>query len=344
MLHDARITRTLNQLLDANVRFALDGRGTTNHCPMALCALAGMGATVGRLQAYFDMWEKRFALPAPTVATAIAMAEWPNHVGDLAAFGVLRMTFETAVHAQGAGPVLEEVFLRLPFAPATGAFHAMIRIAYGLEAGHAGEIAAGLAAMVTTRLIVDCPTERAAPVSAAAGLEQLSRAFGGRVFAGSSITSRLRAVSIDPLFCAQLTPPPPVADLLNAMAPAAIALYLQTRNFTALHIVTSLHALRIIRSYLEPQFAQTLMAPMWVAACAAYVAIGSPSIDGRAALVAPKTANETAAPENSAWPALLSRAVESDDDHVVKMVYTCWREHAREPLPAYLTVAACLVA
>ena len=53
----------LHQLLDANQAFALNGRGTTNHCPMALHALHEMGASPARLQRFFAHWQANHALP-----------------------------------------------------------------------------------------------------------------------------------------------------------------------------------------------------------------------------------------------------------------------------------------
>ena len=54
----------LYALLDANQAFALNGRGTTNHCPMALHALHEMGASPRQLQHFFTHWQTTQALPA----------------------------------------------------------------------------------------------------------------------------------------------------------------------------------------------------------------------------------------------------------------------------------------
>ena len=56
----------LYSLLDANQAFALNGRGTTNHCPMALHALYEMGASPQQLQQFFTHWQNTRALPAGT--------------------------------------------------------------------------------------------------------------------------------------------------------------------------------------------------------------------------------------------------------------------------------------
>ncbi len=64
----------LYRLLDLNQEFELHAVGTTNHCPMALIALARMGASANRLQDFFDQWTKKYAIkrlalaePAPVV-------------------------------------------------------------------------------------------------------------------------------------------------------------------------------------------------------------------------------------------------------------------------------------
>ena len=54
----------LYPLLDANQSFALNGRGTTNHCPMALHALHEMGASPRQLRRFFAHWQTTQALSA----------------------------------------------------------------------------------------------------------------------------------------------------------------------------------------------------------------------------------------------------------------------------------------
>src|SRR5471032_2678946 len=84
----------LSELLDANARFDLAARGTTNHCPMALVALAEMGASPARLQAFFDMWEREYALSAPPIDAIISPHEWAGYLGEMDAFGALRLCFQ----------------------------------------------------------------------------------------------------------------------------------------------------------------------------------------------------------------------------------------------------------
>jgi len=115
-------------LLDANARFSLDAKGTTNHCPMALVALAKMGAPPSRLQAFFDYWEREYALLLPQRAEPVARAAWPAQQGRREAFDAVKLCFENWLAEADAAQVLAAVLQQIPAAPGSGAFHAWRRI------------------------------------------------------------------------------------------------------------------------------------------------------------------------------------------------------------------------
>jgi hypothetical protein len=328
---------TLQQLLDANGRFALNGKGTTNHCPMALCALAAMGAPPARLHEFFAQWERRFALPEASPGLRIVRESWPAYISQADAFAALRLCFQEWMMEDGPDAVIGQVFSRLPFAPASGAFHAVIRLAYGLEAMHDGEIAAGLAALVSGNLPIEIAVdEHRVAASVGAGLASLSAALHGAVFKGDMITTRLRAVALHPLFRSALSAAPRLTPLntmlLDDMARAAIQLYWQTNNFTAMHMVTGLHAVRRVFSHLPELAAEGLLPDLWQAFCAAYVSIGAPPLaEGKGHVLA-----DGADP----WPQLFRLALSSNDDHDIKTVYTCYCENLRAPSLLYSAAAA----
>lgn len=325
---------SLLQLLDDNARFALDARGTTNHCPMVLVALARMGATPERLRTFFAQWTEKYAISETQRGVAIAGDEWLAHVGNAAAFGSLQKHFHELIERDGATAVIGEVIRRAPCAPATGAFHALIRLAYGIEAGHAGEIAAGLAAYVATSLPIEIDWNGRRPAeSVDDGLASIPEHLLRKSWPPGSITGRLRAIAADPDFQSVMQAPPGGAALLDDMARASIALYWQKADFTVLHMVTGAYAARIVLAQLPAQTGDQLLVSMWTAFCAAYVSAGvvrSIPID------APQVTPD--------WPTVFRRAVASNDDHVIKMVYTCFRENMRDPESLYYQAAVRCVA
>lgn len=323
----------LAELLDANARFGLAARGTTNHCPMALVALAEMGASTARLQAFFDMWEREYALSAVPVDTLISRRDWSRNLGNTAAFGALRLCFLDWIAQAGPIPVVTEVLQQTPFAPATQAFHAIIRLAYGIEAAHSGEIASGLASLISSHLPLDVAMDETHVAdSVDAGFAHVAQAMSGVVVQGSSITSRLRAVTTDAKFAGAVLAPPVDAALLDSLARASIEAYWRRPDFTILHMVTATRAARIVFTELPDALVEQLMPRFWLALCAAYVTVGEvPDV------------NADVPDVSIDWRDVCRMAVASNDDHVIKMAYTCLCENRRRPSPLYLASAARLL-
>jgi len=319
---------TLQRLLDANRRFDLNGRGTTNHCPMALTALAAMGAPQERLDQFFTHWERRYAVTVEDHAP-LARDTWPDAVGRADLFCAARDCFAAWIAQDGADAVMQKIIGTISLAPASGAFHALIRLAYGLEAENESEIGAGLAALVCNKLGIDiAPEGRAPAASVADGLARLSQAMAGTRIEGTWIAPRLRAVAQLPTFQAALLAMPQDEDLLAALRYAALALYWQTDDFIALHMVTGMHAARIVLAHLPQATAQRYLPELWSAFCAAYVVIGAPPLQS------PQTD-----PVKQDWPALFALATASDDDHDIKLAHTCFEENRVSPSPLYHAAA-----
>ena len=76
------MTPALQQLLDAEAGFAPDyGGGLANHRPMALHALARLGADDARLEAFARHYEPRLAAAAPPQPWPAGMA-WADRLGQ----------------------------------------------------------------------------------------------------------------------------------------------------------------------------------------------------------------------------------------------------------------------
>lgn len=332
---------TLFTLLAANRRIALSCKGTTNHCPMALVALAEMGADGARLAQFFAYWEQKYALPAADTVTPVAREHWQSELGGNNFTG-LQQCFIDWIDEAGIDPVLQAVLQTIPFAPSSGAFHALIRLAYGLSSQYIPEIAAGLAYLVVNNLALPALPEAAACVAHPdMALAILSQAMAGSQYPGPSIVGRLRAVAADARFAPALRQVPLTPDFLAQLAQIAIAAYWQTNNFTVLHMVTSMHAARLVLARLPGKWHPRLLSELWLAVCAAYVSVGAP------ALTAPQSLIEKLNPDQRGgeqeWASLLARAILSNNDHVIKMTYSCHQEHLQYRSPLYFAAAKRLV-
>lgn len=315
------VQTALHALLDANQHFSPHGKDTALHCPMALMALAGMGATAADLLRFHRHWVTTQARPLEPSGSAIVWADWPQQVGEGSAFAALRQCFLEQIAAIGPEAVVAAVMTALPFSPATGAFHPVIRLAAGLVAGHHAEVASGLAAYVSGYFAPGVTMQgRTASESFHAALQRLGDGFGGSRFAGEWITERLAAVAADPRLegCLQ-GPPANVADL-QPVRHLALDLYLSTGDFAAMHGVTGLHAVAIVQEHIPALTIEQVLPGSWLALVLLTVMLGVPELKELA------TSNE---PTN--WPALLSEAITRNDDHGIKLTWTCHQSWLRDP-------------
>jgi hypothetical protein len=308
---DARSTR--DRLLTEQLRFdARTRRGLSNHLPMALVALERLGAGADALQATFDAYADRSLDPRRDEALLDTMR------ARLADDGV-----EATVRRQLAG---------LASSPASEWFHSMIRLAYALDAAHDAMVAGALADWAARRRPLSSPAPRGAePVrSASVAFAALRRAELDHPASHAD----LEAVARQPAFVAG------IADIrvdleLDDLAAAAIAAHLTGGNLATLHLVTGVHAARVVGRWIEDDAVRAELARRTVQAVAAgYLAGGALPLPDADHL----DACRAAAPRD--WHALHAGAVRSDDAHVAKLVYTCHAELSATGDPLYAWVAA----
>jgi hypothetical protein len=209
--------------------------------------------------------------------------------------------------------MLPQVLPALMQGVGAAAFHGLIRAAYAVDAGHSYELADALAYWACRWFTLGEPGLRMGsesdPAAVLAGLKP------GRL-PGDLIAQRMAHAARLPAFeRASAALRVDTADMLPRLAHHAAAAYAQTGDFTVLHLVTSAHAMRVLWPWLDD--ADRLPALHHYAR--AFVA-------GRLASGAPGPLAAGAAPPP--WPRVVERALASDDEHAIKLVYSC-REQER---------------
>jgi len=267
--------------------------GMANHLAMALVALDRLGASDDRLREFAAMYQQR--LRAKPEAEAKQAAK-----------------FAAELQEKGREAFLRDAACRLTPGLASEAFHGLIRTAYAVDSGDDTDLPDAITSWVL-------------------GYEELGRfeelrwdkavdAFTAinrddrfpRDLAGRSITGRIRKIIAIPAFDDYRFG---IRNLeLGDVAKIAALLFLATGDFTILHLVTACHATRILRPYL----AVDAVSHLGVAMIAAYASIGRPDFD----------ADLQPARDLPDWPSLAARTILSDDEHDLKLVYSCLQEEA----------------
>ena len=301
----------LNALLDRAQAFAPEyGGGLSTHLPMALVSLHALGANAPRMQQFFTTISARLnAAPAATTASD----DWLAMRGDRAAFAPLRAYFLQAIKAHGCDAVLRQTLPQLIDGVGAVAFHGLLRTASATVAHHNAELASGLAVWASGHLplasFVAAEPSPPSTTKIADWLAHMAAQNDAWRVDAVSITSQMRAFVRTPAFrhgADRLT----VHDgTLRELATLGLAIYLRSKNFTVLHLITSAHALRLLMPWID---APLVAVRHYARAYAAGVAASGVKPDAPVLKV-----------NVLPWPEVLRAGAASDDEHVIKLVYAC---------------------
>ena len=302
------MTTKLHQLLDEVARFDVEFHGgLSNHLPMALGALAALGASDSHLERYFEGYAPKLDAAPPAQAWPVGDA-WAGRFGDRTAWPAYRDLFAQWLGHEDRASVLAQVLPQLMPGCGAAAFHGLIRTAYAVNAQHDGELADALA--YWSRAFMRMP---AVPVRARTtpDLAKLMAALPQVSGEAPLISARMRAAAVTrgmPAVVARLR----IDDAsLQALARHAAALYAASGDFTVLHLVTSAHAVRELLPFVDEPL--PALRHYWQAYAAGWAASGAQR--GTAAAPMP-------------WAELDDAALASEDEHLIKLVHSC-REHER---------------
>lgn len=285
------------------------GRGLANHLPMALASLARLGADDARLAAFEAEYVKRLR-GAPAARPWPVGSAWRAPLGRRAAWPAYRSLFAEWIAHEGASDVLAQVLPWLWSGVTAAGFHGLIRTASAVRCGHAGEVAEGLAywscRYLPLGVLPDAPrTGRGAHTDPVALLRRL-RASPSEA---RLIVERMHQAAQDGAVNAVAARLIVTEDTPRLLARAAAQALAGSGNFTALHLVTATHAMRVLTRFVD----EPLVA--WRSFWQAYAH----------AVVAARLQRQAPAVLRS-WEELERAALGSDDDHVIKLVDSCREE------------------
>jgi hypothetical protein len=317
----------------AHDRSAMYRGGFASHHPMAITALDAMGAGAEDMDRFESHYLRNLEPMAPAIVT-IEPGDEAAHLGSPRAFPEWVLYFSRAISAEGPDAVLHRWIPRLMPAVAAGAFHGAIRTAFALESEARDELAHGLAYWAA---VYECLPEAPVPSGARSpqeALVQLARdpALAGKRLAGGSIVARTRAATRLAQFRDCVASVDPASLTLDEIAGALLRAYAATGDFTLLHGVTGTHAFRLLLPYASDSNAA--LHDLWAALVAAYIGAGSPPTDGWA-LKGAHTLD---------WREIHARAVKREDEHDIKLAYSCWREWQHRGDDLYRRAASARVA
>lgn len=302
----------LVELLTAGLAHAPeDAEGVGNHLPMALAALHHLGAGPERLAAFAQSHALRLQ-PAPPPQPWSPGDPWPDRLGRPEAWSGYRALFTEWIAQEGATDMLGQVLPQLMPGVGAAAFHGLIRTASAVRCGHLGELADGLAWWASRHLRLGAlhhPLAGTARAPATEDPQALLRELPARRSRQRLISDQLRDVGRDGRINRVAARLMVDGHTLERLARTAAFAYAHTGNFTALHLVTATHALRVLTRFLD----EPLVAWAWHWQAFAHAVVAARLQPAGEVVLRP-------------WKVLIARALDHDDEHVIKLVESCREE------------------
>ncbi|WDE10621.1 questin oxidase family protein [Thalassomonas haliotis] len=317
-------SKVLKRLLEQAGKYhPLYGGGLATHLPMVLIALDFLNAPKQKLESTFKQSLDGLELVA-SLTGVTAVADIEQDLGDSQKFAGYLKYFKTELASYGTHAVLKKSLPVLMPGIAASAFHALIRLAYAIEANNQDEIAMALAFW----------SAEYQPFSLSGGLTEesleniltrLAPLAENYKFSPGIIVDRMNEIG-ELLQCRGCVIQPRSIEL-SAIRSLALKAFYANDDFTLLHAVTGCHAFSIIMPYLEN--IEPALKALWQAIVVAYLSTGLAYED--AAITPPEG--------HSDFTPVLARAIESTDAHVIKLAYTCFCEYTKFKEPLYYAVA-----
>jgi hypothetical protein len=287
------------------------GGGLSTQLSATLVALERLGADEARLSAFAAAYSPRLQ-PVPPAQPWPAGDPWPDRLGQYEAWPAYRALFTEWIVQEGASDMLSQVLPQLMPGVSAAAFHGLIRTAYALRSGHLGELADALAywACRHQRLgAMHNPQAGTARAPATDDPVALLRELRPGRSRAELISDQIRDAAADGrvsrvaarLFVDEGTP--------ERLARAAAFAYAHTGSFTALHLVTGTHAMRVVTRFVDEPL--TAWAWYWQAFAHAVVAARLKPLPSAAL---------------RPWATLVAKARASNDEHLIKLVESCREE------------------
>lgn len=301
----------LSRLLDDELAYSPSFRRYySSHLAMALVALEQMGASPDVLERTFSSHRGEPRTDTDQLADAIAE--------------VLEVGIDESVRRRV--PDLAD-------ATATALFHPAIRLAYALDIGHPGQVAAALLDWETRREVLPLPeptsgTRRLADVSGVLSAQPPGTWEESYDFAGVAVRPEL-ADAIAGLARDEHT--------LDDLVDFAAAAHATADHFLSLHMVTGARAIHRIAQLLEPEDARRLAAGAAETMVVAYASLGAPPLLSAAEL------DELRCRPLPDRAEIAHTAVQDRDPHVIKLANVALVEEERTGDPLYRYLAAHVV-
>lgn len=301
----------------------------SSHLTMTMMAMEAMKASEEDIKRYFSDYIPRLCSIIET-EEIITRDNFDRYLGKEQHFYAYLQFFRGELSQHGLDQSLPQWLSVLKQGLATAAFHPLIRLAYGIDLLAVDnslameEIAISLAYLADSYQGLDVSPE-GQKLSFHQGVDVMRENYKATAACHEAkmLNQKLECVCLDPNFKAVLKP---MEVRLEDIEVFMRGLYLQASSIHTLHGITAAYAFGKLRAYLGND--SVVLTHFCAAIMALYCAVACPVIN-----------IPEAKQLNDPWPDILKKALQSGNEHTIKLVYVCHQYERAQSGRDYLSVA-----
>ena len=315
------------KLLKQNRNYKIEyGAKLANHLSMALISLYKMGASIEQMDNFYNQYTEKlvpFNRDKKNISESFSQEDLVLSLGGSDKFSTHLSFFENEIEQKGISETLRIYIPILLPGLCASAFHALIRLAYGVEMEDKDEIAFALAFWSSEFQPLGKLSETVDKSLLEILTDMIPIARSHEFKKGLIVDHMVEIAELESYKKAIFQPK---NIKLKDIADLAINAFLGTSSFTILHGVTACHAMRIILPFIENK--NIAIRYYWQGFLTAYLSTGAVEILDK------KNINKY-----NSFSEIKELICSEISDHDVKMVYTCFSEYKEYGSKEYLDAA-----
>jgi hypothetical protein len=337
-----------------NNELALDGQyhpnlggitrgGMTNHYPMTILSMHELGASDQQIRNFKAQWPRHRALINEHLGLLdqqqITTKNWHLHLGKSNKLKEFRRVFFDQMSEYDSAEVVTDALAHMQNGLPMGLFHPLIKLSFAAMHGDKGLLADALAYMaIRYHDVYRVEATQSSEISAGSALQTWSiirdlkqknellaalpnLTYGGSISVCEQLCSskKVQTLALNTAFTISATK---LDDTIKEVTGAAIQLYLSEPSLTTLHAVTASQALAdLTRRFVNNDHSNCIFANLWqrywVWLSALFIEKGCTQLS-----IEPNSTNQTKATKVD-WQQLSNKALNTNEVHIIKMVYSC---------------------
>lgn len=307
------LSATCKLLIEKGLVFHPTYRGgkLSVHLPMSLVALDKMDASGEQLTKFYENSINKFQLRDKKNTHAKIMS-LDDTLGQREYFEDYLKFFNDRLIETTPEDVIKESIPVLIRGVSASAFHPIIRLSYAVESENKTEIAMALASWASEYLELQSSFNQTKE-SLEEIIIRVTPIGINHTFSPGNISDRMKEINEVLKNKKLLIQPKEIS--LNEIREFCINAFTKQNNFTLLHTVTACYTLRRLLNYVT-NLDETLRY-LWKSIVIAYLSTG---LGYEQSVIEVRDSNRD-------WSQIIKDVTNSQDDHVIKLVYTSWKEY-----------------